>query len=244
MSSSGLFSFRLSNSGVVFEAFDRIGKRPPQVDRHMLASARLSLNLELQDWSNEGFNFWKTTSGTVNLTANQPTYQLPGDLVTIEELYYTQVSGLGTGINSDRMMVPMTRTQYAAVVNKLQPGIPTQYWFQMLLIPQITIWQVPAAGQAAPGYVLNWYGLQQMEDANLESGQVPDIHYRATDTLCAKMALRLAEKFGPDDADRRTEMMSEKRLLADASWMALQRRDQEPGSTTFRPNVYPYTRLS
>ncbi len=123
---SGLFTFRLSNSGVVFEAFDRIGKRPPQIDRHMLASGRLSLNLELLDWSNLGWNYWKTTSGTINLAANQPTYQLPANLVTIEELYYTTVGGLGVDINSDRMMVPITRTQYAAVVNKLQPGIPTR----------------------------------------------------------------------------------------------------------------------
>ena len=240
---SGLFSFQLSNSGVIFEAFDRIGKRPPQVDRHMVASARISLNLELLDWSNEGWNFWKTTSGTINLAANQPTYALPPDLVTIEELYYSQLNTLGSGINSDRMMVPITRTQYAAVVNKLQPGIPSQYWFQMLDPPQVTIWPVPAMGQVAPSFVLNWFGLQQMEDANPYGGEVPDIHYRATDTLCAKMAVRLCEKFGPEDADSRTELMTEKKMIADASWMALQRRDQEPGNVTFRPMVYPYARM-
>lgn len=244
MSTSGTFNFGLFNSSVVFEAFDRIGIEPPNVTQHMLISARVSMNLELIDWENETFNFWKLASGTINLVAGQATYTLPSSLVTLEELWYTTVNALGSGINSDRAMTPIQRTQYSLITNKLQPGIPTQYWFQMLEPPQVTIWEVPAPGEAAPNFVLNWYGLQQMQDvANLGGGETPDVPRRAFDALCAKMALRLCEKFGPKDAQLRQMMMAEKKIIADDAWNKLQRRDQEPGPIIFRPNIGAYGRM-
>lgn len=236
MTSSGLYDFQLSNASVILEAFDRIEVHPPQIDRHMMESARRSLNFELLSWSNETWNFWKTTGGTIPLVAGQATYTLPLNLVTLEELYYSMVDGGGAGIDSDRIMVPIERTQYAQIVNKLQGGIPTQYWFQMLLVPQVTIWMVPQAGQSAPRFVLNWYGLQQIQDATLSSGETPDIHYRATDALCARLAARLAEKFRPDQ-------LKDKMALADIAWNNLQRRDQEPGPTSLRFNISSYGTL-
>lgn len=231
MATSGTYNFALPNSGVIYEAFDRVQKRPSEVDRHMLLSARTSLNLELLSWSNETFNFWKTTNGTIPLVAGQATYTLPANLSTLEELYYSHVNGLGAGINSDRIMVPMERTQYAELTNKLQGGIPTQYWYDMSAPQQqVTVWMVPLAGQAAPNYVLNWYGLQQIQDANLGSGENPDIAYRAYDALCARVAMRLAEKFAPDK-------LKDKAALADIAWNNLQRRDQGKGNTVIRPNV-------
>lgn len=242
-STSGTYNFAMSDTNVVFEAFDRIGIRPPQIDRHHLISARNSLNLEMIEWEDAGFNAWKTTSGTINLTANQPTYTLPANLVTLTELYYTTVNGNGSGINLDRIMVPITRTQYSMVTNKLQQGIPTQYWFQMLAVPQITIWEIPAPGAASPNYVLNWYGLQQMQDANLEGGQTPDVVRRAIPALTAKMAFRLCEKFGPTQPQARQALMQEKKALADEAFDLMARRDQEPGPTQYRPNVGLYGRM-
>lgn len=236
MTTSGTFNFQLANSGIVYEAFDRISKRPSEVDRHMLLSARVSLNLELLSWSNESYQFWKTTSGTIPLVAGQATYTLPTNLVTIEELLYTQVGGIGVGVNNDRLMVPMERTQYAQIVNKLQGGIPTTYWFQMTIPQQVTVWEVPLAGQDGPNYVLNWYGLQQIQDANLGGGETPDIAYRAYDALCARMAMRLAEKFAP-------EKLKEKADLAAIAWDNLQRRDQEKGPTRISLNVSSYMRI-
>lgn len=244
MPTSGTFNFALTNGSVLFEAFDRIQIPPPMVTQHMLLSGRNSLNLELIDWEDETFSYWKLASGTINLVAGQPTYTLPANLVTLEELYYTTVNALGSNVNSDRIMTPIQRTQYAMLVNKLQAGIPTQYWFQMLVPPQVTIWEVPGSGQVAPNFVLNWYGLQQMQDAaNLGGGETPDVPRRAINALCARMALRLCEKFGPKDPQARQMMMLEKKTIADDAWAKLQRRDQEPGPIQFRPNIGPYARI-
>ena len=243
MATSGLFNFGLSNSGTIFEAFDRISIRPPMVDRHMMASARNSLNLELLSWSNESWNYWKTTSGTINLVVGQATYLLPANLVTLEELYLSQVNGNGAGVNADRIMTPMERTQYSEIPNKLQTGNPTSYWFQMVIPPQVTIWETPQAGFASPNYILSWYGLQQIQDATLSGGENPDIAVRASDALCARLTLRLAEKFGPSSPAERAALIKEKGALAEIAWENLQRRDQEPGPTTFRMNTEAYRRM-
>lgn len=243
MASSGTFNFQLPNASIVFEAFDRIQKRPTELDRHMIISARVSINLELLDWSNKGFNFWKTTSGSIQLIAGQATYTLPTNLVTLTDLYYSQIDTLGTGVNQDRTMIPITRGEYAMIVNKLQPGIPSQYWFQMLMTPQVTIWEVPANGQVAPNYLLSWYGLQQIQDANIASAETPDIHYRATEALISGLTLRLCEKFGPPDPNARMALMKEKKAIADLAWDNMTRRDQEPGPLTIRPNISAYGRL-
>lgn len=243
MASSGLYTFSLSNAGIVFDAFDRLQIRPSQIDHHHMLSARTSLNLTLLDWSNQGWNFWETISGTITLAAGQATYTLPANLVTMTELWCSQLNVGGAGVNQDRILEPITRNTYASIVNKLQPGIPTQYWFQMLTTPQVTIWQVPAAGGAAPGTQLQWYGLSQIQDANLASGETPDVAYRAIEALIACLTLRLAEKFGPTEPNARRAMLTEKKAFADEAWTNMVRRDQEPGNSTFRPNISAYGRL-
>ena len=233
---SGTWDFALSNGEVVVEAYDRIGVRPQQLDRHHMYSARTSLNLELSTWSNTGFQLWKQVGGTINLVPGQATYTMPLNLVTVTEVWYSTVNGLGAGSNSDRIMLPLTRTQYAMLNNKLQQGIPTQFWYQMLPQPQITVWEVPAAGAGSPAYVINWYGLQQIEDADISSGQSPDVVYRAMETLCARLAWRLAEKFAPD-------RLAEKKTIADAAWVDMATRDQELGPQVIQPQIGVYGRI-
>lgn len=242
MTSSGTYNFALSNVSIIFEAFDRIGVDPETITTRQMISARNSLNLELLEFSNRGFNFWKLDSGTINLALNQATYTLPANLVTLTELWYSQVNAQGAGVNQDRLMIPISRGQYAQISNKLQPGIPTQYWFQMLTTPQVTIWMVPQAGQTAPTTVLNWYGLQQIQDANLNGLETPDIHYRATEALITGQTLRLCEKFGPKDPQARQGMMMEKKALRDVAWENFTRRDNEPGDIIIQPAVSVYAR--
>jgi len=217
----------------VFEAFDRIQVHANAVTRDHLTSARNSLNLELLSWSNRGFNLWKLASGSITLTAGVATYTLPATLADLTEVYFSQVNGFGAGYNSDRIMLPITREQYAEMPNKMQPGTPTVYWFQRLATPQITVWQPPQIG--SPTYQINWYGLQFIEDAGIATGEWPDVVPRALDALCAKLTARLAEKFAP-------QQLAAKEALAEKAWSLFATADQEPGAITIRPNISRWRR--
>lgn len=241
---SGTTAFNLSNADVVFEAFDRIRVRPTAITRHHIMSARNSINLELIDWNvKNGPNLWKIVGPTtINLVTGQLVYTLPTNLVAITELWYSTVNGNGAGINNDRIMVPITRTQYAMLPNKGQQGIPTQFWFQPLgpaNPPQFTIWETAQAG--APNYVLNYFGLQRIQDANVGSGETPDVTFRGLEALCAGVAKRLKTKFmdpalfpvlGPIiDEDARV------------AWENFAAQDQENGPMLMQPNVGAYGRI-
>lgn len=238
--SSGTQTFSPSNAQIVFEAFDRIGIRPPEVTRHHMQSAQTSFNLELQAWSNRGgVNLWEMVQAQLTLVEAQATYTLPQNLVTITEMFYTTVNGNGAGYNSDRIMVPITRTQYAMIPNKLQPGTPTQYWLERLESPVVTIWQPPFAG--TPAYVINYNYLQRIDDAFLASGQIPDIVYRATDALCAALAYRLAVKFAAPE--RAAALVPFLKGEAQEAWNDFVTNDQEDGPMIMQPNVGGYANM-
>lgn len=237
--SSGAQSFFLSNSEVLFEAFDRVMVRPSEITVHHLASGRRSMNLELQAWSNLGINLWEVVQAQLTVVAGQPTYTLPQNLVTIMEMYWTTVNGNGSGQNFDRIMVPLTRTQYAMIPNKKQPGIPTQYWLERLESPVVTIWQ--PAFQGAPAYTINYNYLQRIDDADLGTGETPDIVYRALDALCAGTAARLAKKFAPPQA--RQQIVAETKEDAITAWNNFVSNDIEDGPLIMQPNLGGYARM-
>ena len=232
--SSGTTNFGLSNATVLIEAFDRLGFEPTRITRHQLISGRRSLNLELQLWSNRGLNLWKMVQGTINLVAGQAVYDIRPILIDMTEMYYTTVDTTGGPNSIDRIMVPITRTQYDQLSNKGQQGLPTQYWFQRYISPQVTIWEVPYAG--APDYVCNWWGLQQIFDAGIAGAETPDVPYRGFDALAAGVCARLAEKFAP-------ARLTEKRALAKESFLEFAENDQEAGAFVLSPNVAGYRRM-
>lgn len=236
---SGTYGFGMSNGMLILEALERIGVSDTSIVRDKLPSAQISLNLELQRWSGLGINLWKIISGTIDLVEGQVDYDFDPSLIVLTELWYSTVNGNGTGQNSDRIMVPITRTQYAMIPNKLTQGIPTQYWFQRLTTPKITIWNAPQSG--APDYVLNWFGLQQIQDATMGSGQYADIVYRAYDALCACLAYRLVPKFVP-----RSEwpvVMPLVKAARDEAWEEWATNDNELGPMVIAPNLGSYGRM-
>lgn len=218
MTTSGTTNFSLDNADVLVEAFDRCGVRPTAITRDQMTSGVRSLNLELLSWSNLGINLWKVQPFSLQIVANQAVYtagtgptNIPAATVTMLDVYWSQINGGGAGINIDRIMIPMSRTQYDEFSNKLQPGTPTMYWFQKQQPRQVTIYQPPLQGY--PTYQIAGHLMVRLQDANLGGAETPDIDDLAFDALCARMAYRLGRKYvtGPDkvqvmeglDADRK-----------------------------------------
>ena len=235
MTTSGTYAFEMANAQLLSEAFDRIQIRGPALTRSHLTSAHQSLNLELTRWGNAGINLWKVTSGTINLVTGTATYPLPQQMELLTDLTYRPVGGSSAQDDTDRYMMTLTRQQYAMMPAKGTLGVPTQYWFQRLPVPQITLYPVPSAG--APDYILVWYGLLRMEDASPTGGQTPDIPYRAYDALCAALAHRLAIKFSEPG------VVAARKADAAEAWSEFTANDQEVGSALMAPNVGMYGRL-
>jgi hypothetical protein len=96
----------------------------------------------------------------------------------------------------DRLLYPLSETDYAAIPDKFQQGLPTSFFYnRQSPTPNVTLWLVP--NNTGP-YVLQFWRTRQLQDANLGFGQTPDIPYRFFEALCSDLAARLAQKFAPD----------------------------------------------
>lgn len=94
----------------------------------------------------------------------------------------------------DRVLNPISRTDYAALPDKIQQGFPTTMWFDRLLNPTLTLWQVPDGNGPCE---LLYYRVSQLEDAYPSMGQTPDVPYRGLEALTADLAWFLAKEWAP-----------------------------------------------
>lgn len=106
-----------------------------------------------------------------------------------------QLTGQNTSADPvDRVMNPISRTDYSALPDKYQQGFPTIMWFDRLLQPTLTLWQVPDGNGP---YALMYYRVSQIQDASQTMGQTPDVPYRALECLTAWLSYFLAKEWAP-----------------------------------------------
>ena len=98
-------------------------------------------------------------------------------------------------VPTDRILTPMSRTDYNSLPYKEQQGFPYSYWAPRVQPPTMTFWQTPDGNGP---YILNVYYLRQLQDANLGMGETPDAQYRALEMITARLAVKLAVKYAPD----------------------------------------------
>lgn len=234
MATSGTYNFTLANSDIVLEAFERALIAPTEITSRHMITARRSLNLELQTWSNKGPNLPYIYLYNIPLVQGQATYTLPVTTISVLDVYFSTPQTTPANTFIDRIMEPISRDDYAAFPNKSQQGFPTTYWFNRVNIPTLTVYQTPNV--SAP-YAINLYVMRQVQDANLGMGETPDINYRFQDALCARLAARLAEKFPKAQwPNREKELMAK----AQAAWAEASAEDVEKVTLHIQPDVSPY----
>jgi hypothetical protein len=94
----------------------------------------------------------------------------------------------------DRLIYPISRSDYAATANKTTQGFSSTYWFDRLLAPTITLWQVPDGNGP---YELIYYRSAQIFDASPTSNQTLDAPLRFMEAFCSEFAYHLARKWKP-----------------------------------------------
>lgn len=186
MASSGTWAFSPSVGNLALSAFSRIQIRRPALLPEHLSDAYNETNFLLSSWSNMAPNLWTVDLVTQALTASTATYNVDAKTVMILDAYIT-VS------DQDRLIFPISRTEFSSYPNKTAEGVSSVYWFNRQINPTITLWLVPDGSFDT----LSYYRCTQNQDANLQSGETPAVPYRLLDAMVAGLAHRLARIYAP-----------------------------------------------
>ena len=175
MTTSGTYTFNPGLGELTLYAYNLIGVRNTAVLQEHMEAARMATNMML--------------------VTGQTTYAVDADTVVILDAY---VSNDDSGANIDRIIMPISRTEYASYPNKEQQGFPTVYWFDRLLSPTVTLWPVPNTDNGPQS--LKYYRVTRIEDAGLQNGQTVDIPYLWLEAFAYGLAYRLAKIWSPQIA--------------------------------------------
>ena len=228
MATTGTYTFAPALSDIVLNAFSRIGIKRTELTAQHLADAGHESNLTLVRMSNHQPNLWTSNLITVPTVSGTATYTLPVETVAILVAYITVTSGTSV---TDRVISPVSTVEYASFPKKTQAGVPTVFWFNRQITPQITLWQVP---NSAATYSLKLQTVRQVQDASLPSGVGLDIPYRAYDAFTADLAHRLSRHYAKDiEAQRKAD--------ANDAWKEFMDQDQEDVPMFIIPGLASYT---
>lgn len=189
MATSGTYTFNPGLGEIVLYAYQSIGVRPAALLQEHMDSARMATNMMLARWSNQGVNLWCVDLITTPLVQGTTTYPVDANTVMILDAYI-----VSDGI--DRIILPISRTEYASYPNKTQQGFPTTFWFDRLISPTVTLWPVPDGSQTS----LKYYRVRRLQDSNLQGGEQVEIPYLWLEAFADGLSYRLARIWSPQMA--------------------------------------------
>ncbi len=189
MATSGTYTFNPGLGEIVLYAYQNIGVRPAALLQEHMDSARMATNMMLARWSNQGVNLWCVDLITTPLVQGTTTYPVDANTVMILDAYI-----VSDGI--DRIILPISRTEYASYPNKTQQGFPTTFWFDRLISPTVTLWPVPDGSQTS----LKYYRVRRLQDSNLQGGEQVEIPYLWLEAFADGLTYRLARIWAPQMA--------------------------------------------
>ena len=225
MTTSGTYDFNPALGEIVLYAYMNIGIRPAAVLQEHMESARMATNMMLSRWANQGVNLWAVDLITTPLVEGQATYDVDPNTVMILDAY-TTAGG------PDRVIMPISRTEYASYPNKTQQGFPTSFWFDRLIAPTVTLWPVPDGNSAT---TLKYYRVRRIQDANLRNGQQVEVPYLWLEAFADGLAYRLARIWAP-------QMAVNLKMQADESYQIAAVQNVENTPVYISPMIGSYFR--
>jgi len=231
MTSSGTYNYNPSLGELVLYAYNVAGLRSTSLVQEHFESARMASNLMLSSWSNQGVNLWAVDLISVALVQGQKSYAVDPNTVVVLDAYMRITEGQEQPI--DRVIMPVSRTEYAAYPNKDQQGFPTTFWFDRLLNPTIVLWPVPDGTSAQ---YLQYYRVKQLQDSNFTGGQTLDIPYLWMEAFADGLAYRLAKIWNQAAAVTL-------KAVADESYRIAADQNIETAAQYISPQISNYYRL-
>lgn len=194
MATSGTATFNLDIHEIIEEAYERAGLGRA-FSGNDFRTARRSLNLLAQDFSNRGINLWTVEEKTLALTSGTATYNLPADTVSV--LDHSIREGTGTS-QSDLSITRMSLGEYAGITSKNTTGRPVKIYIERLTeYPKATVWPIPDNNN----YTLVYYRIRRIEDSVNGSLTQYDAPTRFLPAIVSGLAYHLSLK-NPNVADR------------------------------------------
>lgn len=228
MTTSNTYQFSPSLGEITLYAFNLCGIRGTALLQEHMESARMAANMMLGRWSSEGVNLWAVDLQSISLSQGVATYSIPSNTIVMLDTYVVQNTG-GASIN--RLILPISRTEYASYPNPTQQGFPTTWWMDRLLSPTVTLWPVPDGNEST----LNYYRVRQIQDANFDSGQNVEIPYYFYEAFAYGLAQRLAMIWAPD----KVAML---KPMADESYQIAAAQNVETAQQYISPTLSSYWR--
>lgn len=158
------------------------------------------------------------------------TYGVDPNTVMILDAYMTDPS---SGANTDRIILPVSRTEYASYPNKQQQGFPTVFWFDRLIAPTVTLWPVPYPPQGPA--TLTYYRVRRIQDAALSGGQTVEIPYLWLEAFAYALAQRLSMIWAP-------EKLAILKPMADEAYQIAADQNIETAQQYISPQIAGYYR--
>jgi hypothetical protein len=189
MTYSDKFNFALGLSDVTLYAYGLCGIRRSAILQEHMADAYIAANLLLADWSTKGVNLWQVSQISIILGQGAGIYDVPKEAIVMLDTFVT-VDG------RDRIMLPISRTEYASYPNKEQQGVPTVFWMDRQLpgYGGIHIWPVPDRD----GYILTYHYLTQAMNSGFVNDQQPPVPPEWLYAFATGLAEKLAMSWAPD----------------------------------------------
>ena len=213
LNTSGTYGFAPSMGEALLYAYGLCGVRRTALTQQHFEDARIATGMMMGRWSADGVNLWQVDLQCIPLVQGQATYPVPYNTIVMLDMYYTINNGQQ---EIDRIMTPISRTEYANYPNKQQQGAPNVAWFDRLLSPSVTIWPTPNGQQAS----FKYYRLRQTQDSNLQNGQNVEIPVYFLEPYVFGLATRLAAIWAPERAVGL-------KALADEAWGVAIRQNVE-----------------
>ncbi len=228
--STNTFVFNPSAANVTLNAFGMIQIRRTDLDTSHLTDAAFQLNLLMVEITNRNPNQFTQLKQTQVLTAGNASYTLAAKTVLLAQATIQTTDSSGT--ITERVLGPISSSDYFSYPQKATQGPPTSIWFALGNPPTVTLYPTPDASTA---YTLNMLTYTQVQDVDLTNAYSLGAPYRFLDCITTGLAARLAQFYRPEQADK-LEALYEKRF----GFAAM--TDQEAVPIAISPGLSSYYR--
>jgi len=184
---------------IIEEAYDRLGMFT--LNGGHMKTARRSLNIMFQEWSNRGLHYWEIANNNITLVNGQAVYTMfrsTSDGTSDATAVYGVDDILEANYRNNNVDTPLTkinRSTYQGLSNKTSTGTPSQYFVQRF-IDKITITLYLTPGSSEAGKFLNYYYVKRIQDAGVYTNAT-DVPYRFVPCMVSGLAFYLCQKYQP-----------------------------------------------